>query len=561
MESGAYVRGDPAILEAGFAVLDQAVLVVDEQGTVVACNPAAAELAARPVDEILGKSAEDFEVEARYKDGTPVTPETSRLLRCMRTGKPERDVLVELRPRGGGKSAWVLASYQPLVHEGETMAWGAVVSIVPVASGDEPHDALREASRRLQSLLESGELHLYLKDLEGRYTFANRRLGRELGLPRDDLVGKTDGELLGADLAAARIESDRRALDSRSAIVVDERMTDAASVARTIKFPLLDDDGEPYGLAGVAVDVNPAEAALRDLAAQLELAPCALLAVDRDGRVAFGNSDARALAARSDDLQLAIDGHEPLAELLDDEEVAVEPAIRAGRRLSLTRAFEQPDGSDLWLAVDISPLGEGASAMCALRDVTEIREREEELSHQALHDSLTGLPNRRFTEEQLTLALARARRNGGGVGVVFIDIDNFKGVNDDLGHAVGDEVLVEFAERLAHAVRETDAIGRVADSAPLVARRGGDEFVLVLGDLPASCADLIAKVIERVEAALAKPFRVSTGKLEISASFGAAAHPYDSHDQGALVELANAAMRAAKRRRRGVRFSEPPDAS
>jgi diguanylate cyclase (GGDEF)-like protein len=302
------------------------------------------------------------------------------------------------------------------------------------------------------------------------------------------------------------------------------------------------------------------EGTLRDLVTQLELAPCALLAIDRDGQVAFANADARALAAHLDDLQLAIEGQEPLAELLDEDEVAVEPAIRAGRRLSITRSFERPDGAELWLSVDIVPLGEGASAMCALRDVTEIREREEELSHQALHDSLTGLPNRRFTEEQLGLALARARRGGGGVGVVFVDIDNFKGVNDDLGHAAGDEVLIEFAERLAGAVRETDAIGRMAGRAPLVARRGGDEFVLVLGDLPASCADLISKVIERVEAALAKPFDVSGRKLDISASFGAAAHPYDSHDQGMLVELANAAMRAAKRRRREVRFSEPSDA-
>lgn len=299
------------------------------------------------------------------------------------------------------------------------------------------------------------------------------------------------------------------------------------------------------------------DATLRDLATQLECAPCALLTIDRDGQVAFANADARALAAGLDDLQLAIDGQEPLAELLDEDEVAVEPAIRAGRRLSVTRSFERPDGAERWLSVDIAPLGEGASAMCALRDVTETREREQELSHQALHDSLTGLPNRRFTEEQLSLALARARRNDGGIGVVFIDIDDFKGVNDDLGHAAGDEVLVEFAERLTGAVRQTDAIGRVAERAPLVGRRGGDEFVLVLGDLPASCADLISKVIRRVEAALTKPFDVSGRKLEISASFGAAAHPYDSHDQGMLVELANSAMRAAKRRRRELRFPEP----
>src|SRR4051794_544451 len=110
------------------------------------------------------------------------------------------------------------------------------------------------------------------------------------------------------------------------------------------------------------------EGTLRDLVTQLDLAPCALLTIDRDGQVAFANADARALAAQLDDLQLAIEGQEPLAELLDEDEV--EPAIRAGRRLSITRSFERPDGAELWLSVDIVPLGEGASAMCALRDVT-----------------------------------------------------------------------------------------------------------------------------------------------------------------------------------------------
>src|SRR2546425_8792096 len=122
MERGAYVRGDLAILEAGFAALEQAVVVHDSDGKIVACNPAAAKLAGRPVDEILGRGAGDYLHEARYKDGTPITRENSRLLRCIRTGVPEGDVLVELRDRTG-RARWVRASYQPLIHEGEDRPW------------------------------------------------------------------------------------------------------------------------------------------------------------------------------------------------------------------------------------------------------------------------------------------------------------------------------------------------------------------------------------------------------------------------------------------------------
>src|SRR5205823_13519591 len=153
----------------------------------------------------------------------------------------------------------------------------------------------------------------------------------------------------------------------------------------------------------------------------------------------------------------------------DDEDVTVDAAMEAGRRLSLFRCFERPDGDEMWLAIEVVPLDDRSGAMCSLRDVTKEREREEELSHQALHDSLTGLPNRRFTEEQLALGLARARRQRGGLGVVFVDVDGLKSVNDELGHGAGDDVLVELAERLQRAVRETDSIGRMADPESIVA--------------------------------------------------------------------------------------------
>jgi len=125
VKGGTYVHGDLAILEAGFAALEQAVLVHDKEGRIVACNPAAARLAGRPVDEILGRGAGRYDQQTRYKDGTPITRENSRLLRCIRTGVPERNVLVEVRDADGTRPRWVSASYQPLIHEGEEEPWGS----------------------------------------------------------------------------------------------------------------------------------------------------------------------------------------------------------------------------------------------------------------------------------------------------------------------------------------------------------------------------------------------------------------------------------------------------
>jgi diguanylate cyclase (GGDEF)-like protein/PAS domain S-box-containing protein len=562
VKAGTYVRGDLAILEAGFAALEQAVLVHDKEGRIVACNPAAAKLSGQSVDDILGRGAGGYDQEVRYKDGTPITPENSRLRRCIRTGEPESDVLVEVRDKGGANPRWISVSYQPLIHEGEDEVWGAVSSIVPVPADTAPYETLSDFSRQLQAMLGADEGLLFLKDLDGRYLFMNRRLAEVLGVRRDDATGRTDHELLPAGVADARSESDRRALESRAAVWVEQRLAtgDEPRVLHTIKFPLLDGDGEPYAVAGLSADVTGLDRARRDAESQLDGAPVPLLRI-AGGRIAYGNRRAHALAELCDELRLAIDAGEPLAELLDDEDVAVKAAVEAGRPIALTRAFERSDGDgEIWLEIEVAPLEQGV-AMCSLRDVTRDRERQQELSHQAFHDALTGLPNRRFTEEQLALGLARARRHRGGLGVVFIDIDDFKSVNDNLGHAAGDDLLTDFAGRLSGAVRETDAVGRVADAGSIVARRGGDEFVLVLADLPAECGDIVAMAMRRVQDALEVPFRLDGLELEVAASMGAAVYPYDSQDARTLMELANAAMRVAKRTRRRVRFSEPQDAS
>ena len=120
----------------------------DKNGRIVACNPAAARLAGRPVDELLGRGAGNYESETRYADGTPLTRENSRLLRCIRTGEAEFDVLVAIRDPGDAKSRWVSASYQPLIHEGEDEPWGAVSCIVPVS---DPAELSAEVRAQLDS--------------------------------------------------------------------------------------------------------------------------------------------------------------------------------------------------------------------------------------------------------------------------------------------------------------------------------------------------------------------------------------------------------------------------
>ncbi len=196
-------------------------------------------------------------------------------------------------------------------------------------------------------------------------------------------------------------------------------------------------------------------------------------------------------------------------------------------------SFTHAGGEKRWCRLKVSPMG-GQRLVLNAQDLTEIKASEERVRHMALHDGLTGLPNRQLFLDRLDQALMRARRGGGCVAVIFVDLDHFKSLNDAYGHAHGDRVLVETALRLRASVRVSDT----------VARLGGDEFVVVLPDLPAASDAL--PVAEKIRRALDDP-ETGGGRMFLGASVGVACYPDDGLDQDALLARADAAMYAAKR--------------
>jgi diguanylate cyclase (GGDEF)-like protein/PAS domain S-box-containing protein len=168
-----------------------------------------------------------------------------------------------------------------------------------------------------------------------------------------------------------------------------------------------------------------------------------------------------------------------------------------------------------------------------LRDVTGQRKLERELKHRAFHDSLTGLPNRLLFHDRAAHALARARRNGTTVGVIFVDLDDFKVVNDTMGHSVGDELLIAAGLRLSAVVRESDT----------VARLGGDEFALLVED--AASGAVAEAFAEHIVRAFGEPFTLTGGSVITTATVGVATTE-DSTDAGGLLSHADLALYAAK---------------
>ena len=199
------------------------------------------------------------------------------------------------------------------------------------------------------------------------------------------------------------------------------------------------------------------------------------------------------------------------------------------------------DETTVWVRVSATIVrandDEPLYGLVQLEDITHVKRSRDQLAYEATHDTLTGLPLRKLVFDHLELALAGARRNGGEVAVLFVDLDHFKPVNDSLGHGAGDELLAEVATRLRNAVRGGDTPGRF----------GGDEFVVVCPGLTA-VRDVVV-VAERVRALLAKPFRIRGRDVFIGASIGIAVADDDATAESLLRDADSAAYRAKQRGR------------
>ena len=260
---------------------------------------------------------------------------------------------------------------------------------------------------------------------------------------------------------------------------------------------------------------------------------------DRDLKLVFYDgagldADMRTALARG---QRGADIAEP------DQRAELDARLRDGLAgLYVTHEISFPSTTDRVWSLDIGPYcPDGVhidGVFCVARNVTGRRETERQLAHQALHDSLTGLANRVLFMDRLDQALARLQRHASPLALLFVDLDHFKVVNDSLGHAAGDEVLVQAADRLRHALRPADTI----------ARFGGDEFVVLCEDAAGRAE--AEEIAGRISEALARPFKVGDQEVVLTASTGIVIANDTHTDAGALLRDADTAMYRAKERGR-----------
>lgn len=215
--------------------------------------------------------------------------------------------------------------------------------------------------------------------------------------------------------------------------------------------------------------------------------------------------------------------------------------------------LRRADGSALWVLVSVVPIlddqGLFTGALRMVTDIGPLKAQQERLERLAHFDTLTGLPNRILLADRLRIALALARRDDHLLAICYLDLDNFKPVNDAYGHAAGDRLLIAVAERSVQVLREGDTVARV----------GGDEFLLLLGGL-ASAADA-RHMLARLQEVLSAPFDIgAAAPVQIFASIGFTLYPLDAGDPEALMRHADRAMYAAKQAGRNCTRQFDPQA-
>jgi len=486
-------------------------------------------------------------------------------LRVMTTGQPIRNQL-EGKTADGDSPAWVLTTKSPLRNR-----QGEIVGIVGVArevtEQVRAEARLRAAEARYRALVEHiPAITFATQVIDGRdhVTYVSPQVIEILGYEPEEFLSLWNGpdwlELVHPDDREHFLAELERANSTNSPYHCEfrQRAKDGRYVwVRSDAGVIVGDPGEPPTWHGVMFDLTAqkeAEAKYRTLVEQIPAVTYTTACIDGVERFTYVSPQIRAMLGY-DPAEIAGLATTTWANLVhpDDRDRALALALHVsaqGLPYRCEYRIRTNDGRWVWIRDEAVLLSDATGGpqrwQGILVDLSEHKALAEQLEHQAFHDPLTGLPNRALFAERLEHAVLRTQRHDASVAILFLDLDNFKVVNDSLGHDAGDALLVAVAHRLRHLVRVGDT----------VARLGGDEFTVLMEDME-SPAEAVA-VAHRIVRAFATPFDIGGREVYTAASIGIAVSERGRKGSPELLREADVAMYQAKRAGKGaVRVFDP----
>jgi diguanylate cyclase (GGDEF)-like protein/PAS domain S-box-containing protein len=515
-------------------------------GRFLRVNPQFALMVGREPEELVGMPVRDI-THPDHREADVAA------MRALAAGETQRYRTEKRYLRRDGSEVWVGLNVA-VVRDADGAARYFLSQMADTGERRAAQRALAESERRFRTLAAASPAGIFSTDADGRLHYANERLTEIFALTEPELrdhrwmarVHPDDRAMLERHAEAARQRRSRVAVEVRL-----RRDLDEVRWARVNTAPLAGPDGGVSAWIGTVEDITSEVQARHALAARE--AEYRLLAEHSgdflsrhapDGtylyaspvcETLFGLRAAEMVGHPAQELAIVHDPDLPLlVKAIED--------LRSGQETAtLEYRVVHRDGRRRWVESTFRLVPGGsrqeAEIVAVTRDVHERKLMEIELSRQALHDDLTGLPNRVLFLDRLGQALKRAARRGTTVAVLFLDLDRFKNVNDSLGHDAGDRLLVDVAERLRRVLRPADTL----------ARFGGDEMTLLCEDLAGE--DDARTIATRIGDLFREPFALDEGEAYLQASIGIAIATGEEQPED-LIRDADAAMYRAKERGR-----------
>ena len=447
------------------------------------------------------------------------------------------------RQRADGSPITIHGAAAPLRDEDDLIT-GMLVACVDVTEAKRAAGDLESHLHFTRALLDAIPSPVYFKDRGGRYQVRNRAWEDLFGGGRE-WSGKTVRDMYPADIAAQHEERDRALLERPSATTYEIVMPTADGERREMlynKVSFVDQRGDVAGLIGIITDVTRYKETERALEASearfrvlTESSIDLITVTDENGTLGYQSAALRHLLGYDPADTV---GKSALKLVHRDDADHVRAAFKRmveSRHLTEPVEFRLRHRNGSWRTFE--SLGTNCLANPHIkgivwnsRDITDRKVIQQRIQHLAYHDNLTGLPNRGLLQDRLARCIARAERSGRKVAVLFIDLDNFKNINDTLGHDMGDELLRQVSRRLTECVRLEDTI----------ARQGGDEFIVLLDQLEnGRNASVVA---QKILNSLRHPLSLGGTEQHVSGSVGIAVYPEDGRDAQTLMKNADTAM-------------------
>lgn len=548
-----------------FETMGQGIVYQDRQGHITDANPAAERILGLSLDQMQGRTSIDPRWRAIHEDGSDFPGDTHPSMVALRTGRPVESMTMGVFHPQKNEHRWILISATPQWREGESEPYQVYSTFTDITERKQIERALRESEERLRLALAAANQGFYDLDLRTGETVVNPEYARMLGYEPEEFnetnatwrerlhpddqgpVYKTYEDYVSGRIPEYRVEFRQRTKSGEWKWILSMG-----------KIEERDENGRPLRMLGTHTDITARKEAEEDqrIAAVTFQSQEAIMITDADANIIRVNQAFEEITGyRAEE----VIGRNPRIMQSGRHDAAFYEAMWASLRETGQWSGElwdrRKNGEIYPKFITITAVrdneGRLSNYVAAFTDISQRKQTEEEIHQLAFFDPLTQLPNRRLFLDRLHQAMAGSQRGRHHGALLVLDLDHFKTINDTLGHAVGDLLLVEVAHRLRAAVREGDT----------VARLGGDEFVVVLDgldNLPKEAASQVEQVAEKIRVALAQPYRLREHEHHGTSSIGIALFLGHVETEADLLKHADVALYQAKAAgRNAIRFYDP----